>query len=458
MFFLRHHIDLNYRSKDYAYLSRLVETAVMTLAVPLIGYGIDKSDPFFLSSSFPWLIIPPLLLGLNYGLAYGMVSFSLYAGCLALGWYFEFPVVPAFPAVTLFGIFVMTLVVSEFHALRNRRLYHAETKYKSLKIRMENFARIYQALKGSHTQLEQMISSGHPVSLRSSMTEFEQDLLDIDKEIPVSGEVIGQLVLELFRKHTHVNSARIYSVHTHQPVFPDLASIGNPAADISLNNDLLKIALSTHHIASTSDEPPEGAMVIIPIVDAYDKCWQIIVVSEMPLFALSDDNLDLQAVLAGRIGDLLRRYSEAHPKITTGHKLSLFENHLRRTIKEVRLFNKPAAILAITVPNANPDASTFSGIVSETRYLDKVWTFQSRQKGCRVDIKLMPLTDKKGVSDYLKRMGYPVPDEKRGAVPAGDNTVHVSTWYLNAKDTAEDILFQLDSRFQLTENAQHSNL
>ena len=51
----------------------LLETVVLTAAIPLIGWAINRQDPFFQSSPFPWLVFAPLFAGLLTGALLGLV-------------------------------------------------------------------------------------------------------------------------------------------------------------------------------------------------------------------------------------------------------------------------------------------------------------------------------------------------------------------------------------------------
>src|SRR3569832_2346036 len=52
----------------------LLEVIVVTLLLPVLGLWRNPQDPFFLQSSFPWMVLAPLIISLRYGFAHGLGS------------------------------------------------------------------------------------------------------------------------------------------------------------------------------------------------------------------------------------------------------------------------------------------------------------------------------------------------------------------------------------------------
>jgi hypothetical protein len=45
-----------------------LEVAAISLGAPLLGCAVAKDDPFLIHASFPWLVLGPLLMGVQHGL------------------------------------------------------------------------------------------------------------------------------------------------------------------------------------------------------------------------------------------------------------------------------------------------------------------------------------------------------------------------------------------------------
>src|SRR5438132_2840955 len=49
----------------------IVETLVITTAIPALGWAVDANDPFFVKHHFAWLCFAPLLVSLRHGFTLG---------------------------------------------------------------------------------------------------------------------------------------------------------------------------------------------------------------------------------------------------------------------------------------------------------------------------------------------------------------------------------------------------
>ena len=89
-----------------------VETAVITVAGPCLGYVLHPRDPWFVASSFSWLIFVPLFLGLRFGFAYGFGS--ALALLLGAGVAWQRGAIAQFPSTFGVGLLGVGMVAGEF--------------------------------------------------------------------------------------------------------------------------------------------------------------------------------------------------------------------------------------------------------------------------------------------------------------------------------------------------------
>ncbi|MGH8490917.1 MAG: PelD GGDEF domain-containing protein [Gammaproteobacteria bacterium] len=408
--------------------SRWTETAILTFAVPAIGYYIDNSDPFFLHAPFPWLIFPPLLASVRYGFRYGMASIFAITSVLGIGWHLGWPLVPTFPTPLVAGLLIVTTIAAEFYEHREQRERQLQIKCDYLNDRMNEFARIYYILKGSHAQLEQKIA-GQTNSLRTSLLQLEHQILTLERGSGDPLEGIAGPILEFFCKQTSTHTAAIYSINSKdQLVLPAIASYGNPP-NVWPSNMLLREVIRTKHVASIKPDygdAVEGVLAVVPLVDIDNHIWAVIMINEMPLFAFHRQTLDLLAVLGGRIGDLVSRRSKLH---SFADKPQAFEQSLRRAHQEVQRYHMPAAIVSAIIPASSVCDEIVKQFLADSRGSDQIWIFRNNNDQ-KVVIKLLSLADSKEPNSFLQRTtGCSLPPS--GTLILSKNGVIIKGWRLN---------------------------
>ena len=422
-----------------------IESVAITCITLVLGLLINRSDPFLLKGQFSWLILPPLLISLQYGFRYGISTTSFFIAILAIGWHLEWKIVPEFPVVIVAGMLLVTMIAADYHNRWERQQNTLRQNYNYQNVRMEGFSRTYQALSLSHAHLEQQLVS-QTKSLRSSLFELEKQIFTINQQSDHDANVnIGKSILSIFSGHVSIYAASLYSVSKQNgwKISP-LASVGKPAS-IRKGNFLVKTALNSRSVASvqTQMKQADDALVVIPLVDVFDKIWGIVVVTEMPFFALNSNTLDMLAVIGGRIGDLLNRRVESQPSADVWEQL---EGVLLRILIEVRKHKKSAVLSAIHFASAKGAHVFIPKLLSETRALDKVWIYQNPSVD-QVVFQLLPLTDSKGADGLLQRLSCPVP--VNGENSAENNNVRVHRWVLDADTSVDRVLSELSDHCQV---------
>ena len=415
-----------------------LESLSMTCIILGAGFLIDRSDPLLLNSQFSWLILPPLLISLQYGFRYGLSIASFIIGILGLGWYFQWYLLPDFPATTVIGLLLVTLIASKYRERWSRRVYSLSQEHHYQKVRMEGFSRIYQVLKNSHSLLEQQFCS-QTKSLRTSLLHLEQQIFNLEQKDVGAFADIGDSILRIFSEHTSIYAASLYSVNKQvQWKLSPVTSIGKPAA-IRKGNALVKTALKTRSVASVANhlKQTDNALVVIPLVDVFDRIWGVVVVTEMPLFALHAKALDLLAVIGGRIGDLLNRRVESHPSVDLWKQLEFV---LLRMLIEVNKHKNPAVITTINFTSPKLSQLLIAKIFSESRALDKIWVYVN-PLGHQILIYLLPLTDGRGFKGFLQRLRHLVPINGTNSVV--EDKLRIHRWVLEADTSADRVLSEL---------------
>jgi hypothetical protein len=416
------------------------ETAVLTFTVLAIGYWVDSSNPFFLNLAFPWLILPPLLVGSKYGFPQGMASASAIIAALGLAWLLQWPSVSSFPVAFVVGLLIVTMIGAEFYEIRERREWHLRIQLQKVRERMDEFARIYHILKGSHTLLEQRLA-GQTQSLRAAFLDLERRLHTLQ---PSAGDPLRDFagpILELFCRQTSTHTAAIFSINPrNQLVMPAIATHGQPP-NVWPSNVLLREALASRQVVSIRPDHSdaiENVLAVIPLVDIHDRIWGVIMVNEMPLFDLHQQTLNLFSVLGGRIGDLLGRRNALEG---SGDPRQVFEESVHRALREYRLYRIPAAILAAIAPESTGDHDLLGPYLADSRGFDKAWTF-SNQDFHTVVLKVLPLTGPAELEGYLRRVAGSTPPSD-GRSWFSEHGVRLMGWCLDSHDSPVPLIREI---------------
>ncbi len=445
-----HYIKL--LTEDWIYSSgkAWIDSFVLTLILPLIGYVINSDDPFYLTYKFPWIIFAPMLIGLRYGFLFGFGNACLLAGILALGASFDFKWIPFFPVETIIGMLLITLVSTEFYDLWQQRLRPLQFKYRHLKLRMEKFSHSYHILKVSHAKLENQLTL-YAKSIRTS-------LLELEKRMPVLEEYkgdslcgIGKPILDIFSEYCQIQTASLFSVSENNELGSNpIASLGYPSV-LSPNNQLVREAVKSGSVTSfrqIDKSFEQEALLAIPLVDVYQKIWGIVIVYEIPMFAMQDNTLELLSLLGGHFGDLIQRRAEA--SLLTKNSWGELEYELLRIFKDVQKSKTEAAAVVIISPDLKTYQSLISKFRSELRELDKVLTINDGFLN-HVIINLLPLTDEEGLNNFISRLGLmdlsgksPYCDFNLGAQnPLLDENIICCSWMINGEKIAKNIISEI---------------
>lgn len=442
-----------------------LETLVLTGILPVVGYAINAADPFYLDNRFPWLILAPLLITLRYGFIFGMSSAVSLVSILALGRYLDWPIVPIFPVERAVGMILITMIAAEFQDISRQKLQQLQHKYHYLKLRMDEFSRAYHVLKGSHSLLEQQ-ADNHKKSMRNVLLDLQGQVLSLARNDgePLGG--IGDPILNLFSEYGSIQTASLYAVSEDRKLINShpVACLGKPPAlwPASL---LIKEALKTGHVTSIrtfEEEMEQEVLVVIPLIDAFQRIWGVVIVNEMSMFALQKNTLDLLSLLGGHVGDLIKR--RAGGGLLDKNAWLEFECELRRTLEEARSFEIAAAMVVSIVSSEALYDALMSLFRAECRGLDKVLAFRDGL-GRQVIIQLLPLTDENGLKDFLSRLNLKdVLDGKTSLTSFEegkvfqvlDPNVAIYSWILSGKHSPEKVLSKIEQLCQ-RDTSNHKN-
>lgn len=279
---------------------------MVTALLPALGWAVDAGDPFFVRG-FPWVVLAPVVLGLQNGFRYALVS-----GACLIGGAFAFRYLAqgaeSVPVDYLLSVGLLGPLAGEYRDKWQRALELTRHENQQRGRRLEQFARAYHLLEWSHNELEQRIAG--------SGRSLERTLEHVHAQLVRSGAPAlagaGETILQLFSHYGQVQVAALYAVPAggaaRAAELERVASLGE-VSSVDLEHPMIMDALATRELTSVREEraASRGAapLACVPLVDAGDRLWAVILVHEMPFVAMSDDNMKLLAVLGGRVGDWL---------------------------------------------------------------------------------------------------------------------------------------------------------
>lgn len=385
-----------------------VETVTITALFFTIGVLTHPEDPLLTMGSFPWSVFAIILIGMRYGSSEAFASsVALHVAAAAHALYTGDGLWPL-PLSFSLGLLICSLLVGEFRDTWEQKTEKLERSNEYRQARLEEFTHSYHVLKISHDTLEQE-HAGKRNSMRSALLTARAELQNAE-----IGDV-GQLLLELLSTYIAARGASYHQViDTKINADPD-AMIGK-AEPLDPSDPMLLKAVARLATVSVKPEDTEslgsrelGApMVVIPVVDAYQRLHGIVAITQIPFFSLTEKNLQLASIIASRFADCLRA-NERMPVSETAstadansEELYWFIYQTLRCLDQSNKYGLQAHLL-LNEFGSQRDAYQYAATVqSQTRGLDHTlcWTDPA---GKMYLLMLLPLTNPDGANRFMTR-------------------------------------------------------
>ena len=352
------HLPVHLLGKLATTSTRPTVMAGETLALPLIALALGllwaPEDPLQARGAFPWPWLAPVVLALRYGPMAGLGGACvLLAGWLALNLgHFD-----AFPQMYFLGGLILVLLVGEFSSLWHARTRRAETLQLYLDQRLEHLVRQHYLLR-------------------------------------------------LLAQYCQLESAAVYPVANDQPVPQALASIGTATA-LQADDPLVLQALQTRklcHISQTLAAQRESRyLVVAPLLDLAGELYGLLVVEELPFFALQAENLQTIHLLLGYYTDGLSVQTLARPIVQEFPGCpALFAFEVQRLAHIHASTGVPSILVALEFHARAVSQGIPQQIQRLKRELDEIWRIEAPQR--EVLAVLMPLGDAATAEGYIARL------------------------------------------------------
>lgn len=187
-----------------------------------------------------------------------------------------------------------------------------EEAYIYMAERLSRLTKRHLLLNLSHDKLEQEMLA-RPGSLRDALARLRTLALHAEPGDPMPG---ATGLLQLLSQYVNIECAQIYLLErdgSAQILGRSVAQLGEPAP-LAADDELLQLVLERGglaHIASpdVSLQRRTSQLVVAPLVAGDDEMVALLAVSQIPFFALTNENLQLMLVMLGYFADNLRASS-----------------------------------------------------------------------------------------------------------------------------------------------------
>ncbi|SBR52463.1 PelD GGDEF domain-containing protein [Halomonas sp. HL-93] len=423
---------------------RLLESVVITLAFPVIGWAINPDDPLLLGSGLTWLLaIAPLLVGMRYGFALG---FSSALGSVMLmgleGWWYHGDLLtePSQRLPVAIALILVGMIAGEMADTWRRRLQQMAVIHRAQSTRLEEFVRHYQLLRVSHDQLAERLAA-NPFTLRDALKALEEKY----QSLAPGGDLLkqhGGELLNFLALHARVQQAVLIPVDHRGQLQPSFASWFGGEVTLPWHDPMLAACLEQRRMICLKSAMDQGInidnaplLAVVPLIDVEQRIYAVVAITAMPFIDFHRGHLHLLAVLGAQLGDMLQQAQHTRQGEDTDPRAVVAQ-----WVRHARDHQLTSLLITIDFSAKLSDdqvANAIDSIVSQQRGLDRSWVSPQDDRSQRLYV-LLPLTQQGAFAIYAERL-----QETLAAQPGlGEDCQHITISYkvLDGRVSAKKLL------------------
>jgi polysaccharide biosynthesis protein PelD len=347
------------------------------VALPLAGLALAvllfRARPFT-ASPYPWLWLIPFLLGLRYGLAAAVLATLVLAvggvGARLLGISGE-----SLPLIQLAGGALAALSAGQYSSRWRERLKAARARTEYTEQRLESLTRAFFITRLSHDRLEEALIT-QPVTLRGALEALRG--LGAEGHGGISAAA-GNALLQLLAQYCRFEAAALHLYRNGQLEDEPLAALGW-RTELVRTDPLLDFARahaqSAYYSVDQLDDLEQGGSyrAVFPLIDSADEELGVLVVRDLPLLALTEENLAAAAAMLQFFADEswaaaqsaeLRRSLPRCPDAFAHELIKLQRLHLKCGVRSM--------LVVLRARNDTPEVSVLDALYNGRRGLDLYW-------------------------------------------------------------------------------------
>jgi len=402
------------------------EVVLLPLAGLALAVLLFRARPFT-ASPYPWLWLIPCLLGLRYGLAPAVLATLMLAvgGVAAhlLGISGE-----SVPLIQLAGGAFAALSAGQYSSRWRERVKAARARTDYTEQRLESLTRAFFITRLSHDRMEEAFIT-QPVTLRGALEALRG--LGAEGHAGVSAAAADAL-LQLLAQYCRFEAVALHLYRGGRLDDEPLAAFGW-RTELARTDPLLTYALeheqTAYHSVDQLAELERGGCyrAVFPLIDSAGEELGVLVVRDLPLLALTEENLSAAAAMLQYFADESWAASQtADLRQSLPHCPDAFAHEL---IKLQRLHVRSGVRSTLVVLRAGKDVvevSALDALYAARRSLDLYWreAFGPLVSGMLI---LLPLAGPATTHGFLERIDTVLRAHgmEGGLVAAGFSVVQV---------------------------------
>jgi len=375
-----------FRYRGFTFLALYESLALAALLIGL-SFWLHGSDPLFVHSHLPLMLIPLAVVTLYFGYAGGLPFLAL----LGAGMWYGYETFALKPFLVYA---VMTLLMAEFHSYWQRRIEQLESKGDYMRRKFSEMTSAFYMLKISHDQLEKNYVI-KPMSLRNAIGEIRNKLAQEPQES------FAQL-LSLFEKNFSVQSAVIAWKEEDGALHIKAAT-----QDLFFERDdpMVQEALERKEPVYVSGDVDTGSryIAVLPAL-VEDEVKGLLCIGKMPFLSFNKDTLVSLTVLLEYFGfellraRWLRRFGNRIEQVS-----SAMSFEFQRLEKIEKTYGLESSVIAFNCQNDLSHTLLRQHIEKGLRALDMMDVVETKERG-KVILVLLPFSGQAMVEGYLSRL------------------------------------------------------
>ena len=378
----------------------IIEVVLLPLLVPILGLLMGRADIFFLESAFPWMLLVPTLTTSRYGTHYGLLSL-LVMSCLSIlyGLLFQ-PVLLGSIGQILVGSLLVVLVIGEmiqYWGKRNQQQAKALSEYRHSAYQSEQ---ALQLLHISYSQLEEdLVAQNRSLagSLRLLDTSIHQTAGTTDSKVVFKLAI--QKMNDILNQYAWLESAAFYRIDQQGQLHPQsLGSIGDIPAGTYKDPLLLEAVRLEKSISIKHGKLIQSRQLntqlkaAIPMLDSNGVIWGVMAVAEINNQALTQQNLNLLALLCNYVANLLD--NSKRPQTNAKQLMQEMHTALNLVLNTVT----SAALITMEVKSSVHSNDYKNYFITKVRGANRIWRLKSKHRTTLVI--LLPLFNEENFREF----------------------------------------------------------
>jgi len=381
----------------------IIEVVLLPFLVPLIAWLMGRQDLFFLNTAFPWMLLIPTLTTSRYGTRYGLLSLLVMSSLSLLYVLIAQPAMLTTVTQVLVGSLLVVLVVGEMIQYWGKRTQQQAEALEGYRKSAQQSEQALQLLHISYSQLEEDLVAENQ-SLASSLRLLDTSIHQASLDSPAQAvKVAMQKMQEILQHYPWLEVAAFYRIDDKQrPYTKSLSSIGNVPVDIHQDPLMLealrcKQAVSIQHTQLTEQRQLNTRLqAAIPLLDCHGKLWGVLAVVRMANSALTQQNLNLLALLCNYVSNLLD--NSQRPMNTAKRLLQEMYSAMNVVLNTVRT----ATLLTIRLQETDDSAEYKDYFIAKVRGANRIWCLQ--HPSTTTLVILMPLFHAQDFQPFQKNL------------------------------------------------------